>query len=134
MIRAVGAATGALAVLLLSQCALQGAVPIVGVWSFSDIGEAETWVFTDSSVSITNQTGSAVTGTMSSSVLSVGAAQQHLLLQVRSDTGFYNTVPAGTQWYVTWSMSGNNLYLSGSFVSYPPSAATGPFAPSGQAQ
>ena len=51
-----------------------------------------------------------------------------------NDTGFYNTVPAGTQWYVTWSMSGNNLYLSGSFVSYPPSAATGPFAPSGQAQ
>ncbi len=114
--------------LLLDGCSMVDfGSQLVGVWVFSNDGAVETWVFTKTTVSVTDTNFGTVTGTMSSTIQSNSVTAGHLQMVTISSSGYYAPSAPGTVWYVTYSLMGDTLYLSGSPVAFPATAASGPY-------
>jgi hypothetical protein len=114
---------------VLISCKTQNNAPaFVGTWSQSASGETVTWVFTTNTVSVT-ATG-LLTGSMDWSIQAIDEGSNHIQMSQTSATGIYATVPGtpnGTAYYMTYSVSGNSLYISSATTTYPAAATAGPY-------
>ncbi len=121
------AAAAAAAVTLLAGCKIQELPVLTGAWSLTVNGVTEVWVFTGTSASVTDQDSFGVKGAMINTINSETPAAGPLQMLTTSASGTYASVPAGTQWYVTWTTDGSTLWISGGVGTYPATAVTGPF-------
>jgi len=110
------------AVISIAGCAmLQIAVPteFSGTWQGSG---SESFTFT--SLKITS-TGSAL-GSAEYKVTSYDETANHIYTTFVSGSGIFLLIPAGTAYYWTYSISGNQMYYDNSTSTYPSSTPNGP--------
>ena len=93
-----------------------------GVWLDDEFTPDELTITT---TTLDRDTGLGM-GTMECSITSYDENVNHIEMSTTSATGIY-TYPIGTVLYVTYSVSGNELYMSMDTAGYPASALSGPY-------
>lgn len=61
------------------------------------------------------------------SIQAIDEGAKHIAMSQTSAADVYAIFPDGTTLYMTYSISGNSLYLLASDGGYPPSATAGPY-------
>ena len=100
----------------------------VGTWVGSGGGTISTVVFTETSFSSTD-TGTSP-GVFSSTIQRVDTGAKHILVICTASSGAYLTtfgISVGDSIYITYSISGNSLYLGVGTTSYPLATPAGPY-------
>jgi hypothetical protein len=103
-----------------------GGAEFAGIWVY-DIGlMVETLTITTNTFEV-KDTG-VIAGTMQCSITSYDETANHIKMTVTSVSGDYvGVVPIGTVWYVTYSISGNEMLVAQDTSGYPASATDGPY-------
>ncbi len=113
-------------IILLAGCASKPGVE--GTWVYSTGGLTDTIVITPSTWSETYTSAiPGISGTMNATISNIDTGASHILMTVTSTSGIFSSYANGTVLYMTYSLNGSSLLISGQTGSYPASAAGGPY-------
>jgi len=102
-----------------------GGAEFTGIWVLDAGFLIETLTITTTTFTLMD-TG-LVVGTMKCSITSYDENADHIKMSTTSVTGDFTGLPIGTVWYLTYSISGNELYYDMDPTGYPASALSGPY-------
>jgi hypothetical protein len=102
-----------------------GGAEFTGAWVYDMGFTTETLTITTTAFAF--QQNGNILGTMECSITSYDENANHIEMSTTSVTGIYTIYSEGTDWYLTYSVSGNEIYLDMDTTGYPASARYGPY-------
>lgn len=102
-----------------------GGAEFAGIWVQDEVLAVETLTITTTTFEV-KDTG-VIEGTMKCSITSYDEGANHIKMTTTSVTGIWTLLGTGIVLYVTYSISGDEMYTDWDTSAYPASATEGPY-------